>query len=136
MLRTQDLSVERFRGEVVLIDFRSGLYGSFTGTAADIFWLVSESMPREKWLEILGHAYPSIPDTAESEIMEFVEGLLSKGIFVMSNDEVSGDANLPDDLERREWSKPELKFEDDLADLLVIDPIHDSAETGWPERNQ
>ena len=40
---------------------------------------------------------------------------------------------------RRAWpdtyEPPTLKKYDDMADLLLVDPIHDvAAETGWPER--
>jgi hypothetical protein len=30
------------------------------------------------------------------------------------------------------WSAPELMIFEDLQDLLLVDPIHDTGEEGWP----
>ena len=40
---------------------------------------------------------------------------------------------LPEDYLRGDWVSPLLVSNDELADLLKIDPIHDVTESGWPE---
>jgi hypothetical protein len=39
---------------------------------------------------------------------------------------------LPTDYVRKGWEPPSLLVFDDLADLLLIDPIHDTSTSGWP----
>jgi hypothetical protein len=39
---------------------------------------------------------------------------------------------LLEDNPRGKWSCPELLIFDDLQDLLLVDPIHDTGEEGWP----
>jgi hypothetical protein len=43
------------------------------------------------------------------------------------------DVELPEDYLRRDWVSPLLVSNDELSDLLKIDPIHDVTESGWPE---
>jgi hypothetical protein len=54
--------------------------------------------------------------------------------IVQASDAPGGPAvDLPDDYTRTAWSAPAVYANDDLVDLLVIDPIHDASEDGWPE---
>jgi hypothetical protein len=34
------------------------------------------------------------------------------------------------------WEAPKLTVYEDMQDLLLLDPIHDVDETGWPARKQ
>ena len=43
------------------------------------------------------------------------------------------DVELPEDYLRGDWVSPLLVSNDELSDLLKIDPIHDVSESGWPE---
>ena len=39
---------------------------------------------------------------------------------------------LPNDYTRDNWESPELRIFDDLTDILLIDPVHDTSLEGWP----
>ena len=123
---------ERLDGEVIAISNQSGKYFSLGNTAADIWFLLQNPTSRKNWLTILNSNYESLPESAEKEIQSFLSQLLEEGLIraeVISSSDV---VVLPSDSVRRKWIKPEAIIFDDLQDLLLVDPIHDTTEAGWP----
>lgn len=135
-IRSESISLERLDGETILINFDSGEYFSFVGPAADVLWLVDSGIERSAWAGILEVGFPglSVDDEVNAGIDAFVGELQTAGIIrVVDGDGVSV-GELPADYVRGEWTTPKVNANDDLADLLLIDPIHDADEEGWPEK--
>lgn len=134
-LRHSDLSIERLDGEIIAIDFLSGKYGSFIGPSADLLWLVQLSVPRQKWVKLLEDSFVSLPATEElqREVESFLQSMAELGIIEPTG-EINGIVeSLPADYVRGIWTTPVYAIEDDLVDLLIIDPIHDTSDDGWPQ---
>ncbi len=135
------MSMERLDGETILINFDTGQYFSFQGSAADILWLVQHGVDRSHWSMVIQDAFPGlvIDDDFDRAIDSFLEGLGEVGIVsggsVEGVRDTAGGAAvaLPDDYARTAWTTPTVHANDDLVDLLIIDPIHDTSEDGWPE---
>lgn len=123
---------ERLDGEVIAISNQSGKYFSLGNTSADIWFLLQNAIPRKTWLQILASNYENVPESAEQEIQSFLSQILEEGLIkpqeLSSKDEIA----LPKDSARGKWIKPTLIVFDDLQDLLLVDPIHDTSEAGWP----
>ena len=132
LLNSSEISLERLNGEVVIISFKSGHYYSCVGSAADILSLVSKEVDRALWKEIICNKY-KINDFPVAEIDLFIDECLKENIVVLSNSKLEGTSDLPDDFNRNKWNTPILKIYKDFQDLLLVDPIHDSSLTGWPE---
>ena len=132
LLNSSEISLERLNGEVVIISFNSGNYYSCVGSAADILSLVSKEVDRALWKEIICNKY-KINDFPVAEIDLFIDECLKENIVVLSNSKLEGTSDLPDDFNRNKWNTPILKIYKDFQDLLLVDPIHDSSLTGWPE---
>jgi hypothetical protein len=132
------ISMERLDGETILINFDSGEYFSFRGPSADLLWLVSAGVDRTAWISYLSAAFPDVtdPDPAiEAQIDTFLGELAAAGIILPADDNAVSvtAADLPADYDRDSWTAPSVHANDDLVDLLVIDPIHDTSEDGWPQ---
>ena len=123
---------ERLDGEVIAISNQSGKYYSLGFTASDIWYLIQNSVSRSLWLNILEHKYQEIPDQAAGEIENFLEVMLKENVIRASESASLESILLPEDLARGKWSAPELLVFEDLQDLLLVDPIHDTGEEGWP----
>lgn len=134
-LRQRDLSIERLDGEIIAIDFLSGKYGSFIGPSADLLWLVQLGVPREKWVSLLEDSFVSLPATEElqGDIESFLERMVDLGIIEPTGERDGIVDSLPTDYVRGVWTTPVYAIEDDLVDLLIIDPIHDTSDDGWPQ---
>jgi hypothetical protein len=134
-LRKNDLSLERLDGEIIAIDFISGKYLSFIGPSADLLWLVQSSVPRAKWWGLVGESFVRVPSQAgvDAEIDAFLSSMVELGIIESSDEVVGVVESLPNDYVRGGWTQPVYAIEDDLVDLLIIDPIHDASDDGWPQ---
>lgn len=137
-LKTAALSMERLDGEVIAIDFTTGKYFSFQGTAADLIWLLQSEIPRVQWLEVVREEFNHVMDADlfESEIDQFLTELSSLELVEPVELLTGLPTSLPADYSRGSWETPKIMVEDELVDLLVIDPIHDTGEDGWPEIKQ
>lgn len=124
----------RFGDEVVIANYETGIYYSLAGTAADIWLGIEAGRSIEEIALALSSQSISSQPQAVSVVRAFVDQLLAEGIIVSMN-------GAP---ERREWSpmaegdfsRLALERYDDLRDLLLLDPIHDVAESGWPMRKK
>ena len=121
-----DIVFEDFDGETVVLNLRTGRYFGLNPAAAQIWDAL-----------VSGAALGDIAEALDEAIglEEFVEKLLSDELLAVREGDPSG---LPDDLRARLASSdgtPGIEAYDDLADLIVADPIHDTdVETGWPAR--
>jgi len=137
-LKTASLSMERLDGEAIAIDFATGKYFSFQGPAADLIWLLQSEVPRSAWNSIIIDAFGDSANSVEilTEIERFLGELDALGL-IEPVEWLTGIAEpLPRDYERGEWEAPKIWVEDELAELLVIDPIHDTGDDGWPTLKQ
>jgi hypothetical protein len=132
VLNSSEISLERLNGEVVIISFNSGNYYSCVGSAADILSLVSKEVDRTLWKDIICSKY-KINDLPVVEVELFIEECLKENIVLLVDSKLEGMSDLPDDFTRNGWNTPTLKIYKDFQDLLLVDPIHDSSFTGWPE---
>jgi hypothetical protein len=134
------VSMERLDGETIVIDFESGRFYSFRESAADLLWLISLGIEFALFESVL-QRYFSIQDINEltRDVDSFIETILSLNLIekIVVNSEIDSaglsDVELPEDYLRRDWVSPLLVSNDELSDLLKIDPIHDVTESGWPE---
>ena len=134
------VSMERLDGETIVIDFESGRFYSFRESAADLLWLISLGIELTLFESVL-RRYFKIQDLSKVtiEIDSFIETILSLNLIEKNvvEDEIGDgrvtDVELPEDYLRGDWVSPLLMSNDELADLLKIDPIHDVTESGWPE---
>jgi len=130
-LNSSSISCERLDGEMVIISFETGKYFNSNGAAADILYLIENSVDHSLWGQILSTQFSDFEESS-SGIAEFLGLLLEEKIVLESPGVVVKTIDLPTDYQRGAWQKPALLVFDDLADLLLIDPIHDTSLEGWP----
>lgn len=120
---------EEFDKEYVVLDLESGRYFSFSGGAA-LVWrgILAGCGPQDLCAGI------SADSSALSAFQSFFDALVSHGLIVTDNSAVAEAGSLTDEIAT---IGTDFNFEifDDLAALLVADPIHDvEVEAGWPHR--
>jgi len=132
---SQTVMHERLDGEVVALDMATGRYFSMSGPAADVWHLVSTGCEPSVWSVELSTVYMTTNEFVG--IDDFVSKLLDAGLLKLTGDQtVKSDYDrLPLDHSRQRWTSPELFSYDDLSDLILIDPVHDTTDDGWPTRH-
>ena len=134
-VKDESVSMERLDGETILINFDTGQYFSFQTASADVLWLVQAGVDPAHWPAVLQAAFSGLvwDDTVDAQVPGFLDGLAEVGVIEPAPGPGGPVVELPDDYARDQWSAPSVYANDDLADLLVIDPIHDASEDGWPQ---
>lgn len=126
------ISMERLDGEVVIISFETGKYFNTNGPAADLLYLIEKGIPQVKWESVLANAFQNFHLNL-GEIEKFLKQAFDERIIITGASHSKTDTNLPSDYKRNTWSAPQLSVFDDLADLLLVDPIHETSTEGWPK---
>ena len=127
------ISHERFHDEVIVINAAAGSYYSGSGTAADLWTLVSQGAGIVEATTILAAAYSCDEETVSGDIEKSIGSLIERNI-IQGNDDLSQskvEFVLPDAV-RKIWTAPEFDEYTDMWDLIQLDPIHDVGDAGWP----
>lgn len=124
-------------GEVVIINLDNGNYYSLDGAGADIWQGITEGCSlREITGRLLSH-YAGDPQTIEAAVRGLAAELEMEALVVVSEaPSTLPSQRTPPDVktaERRSaFHAPTLSRYVDMQDLLLLDPIHDVDEAGWP----
>jgi hypothetical protein len=138
-VKTPDVMHELIEGEVIIINLVSGTYYSVRGSGAEIWQLVQdgEEVSGEEIVEALSSVFECSRAELESQVMQFLDELLREGLVA----EVDSGGEAPRMLRpsengqaRRPFETPSLEKYTDMQDLVLIDPVHQVDDAGWPRR--
>jgi len=124
---------ELFDDEVVVIDMVSGNYFSLDATGAEIWtWLAEDAAPEDLVRKAV-QTYDGDAGVIETTVREFLERLQAERLVVAAEAPAGAPAGPPDPpASKKAFHPPTLSVYTDMQDLLLLDPIHDVDETGWP----
>lgn len=132
VVKSNDVSHERLSDEVIIINLPKGAYYSGSGTAADLWTLISGGATVEEAAKILAAAYAADEALVLSEIDTCVQKLEAAGIIGAGDEQGNISLAALPHVPRAAWVAPVFDEYTDMWDLLRADPIHDVGETGWP----
>jgi hypothetical protein len=121
--------------EALVISFETGKYYTIRGTGADLIRsLVVGPVHEDQIRDALEADFPEessfIRELRRTEIEGFMATLLSERLveraFCDKKTHVAFTGS---------YGFQQLEVMDDLADLLLIDPIHDVTGSGWPNKS-
>ncbi len=127
-------------GEIVLLHLATGNYYSLAGSGAEIWRELARGTSLEDLCRSFAELYPASADEITPALAKFAdelvaEELLSSGTGVSatatSEAESVAPVSRPDAFE-----PPVLAKYTDMQDLLLLDPIHEVDEAGWPARSK
>lgn len=127
---------EAFEDETIAIHFDSGRYYSMSATAHDIWSMLSAGYDSQTIGEHLS-AHHGIPlEVVQAALTAFVNQLTAAELITATPEAMTeGAPNAPSYTPKAAaFQKPLLEQHDDMQDLLLLDPIHEVDEAGWPKR--
>lgn len=127
----RSVSSEEIDGEAILMNHDTGMYFNSTGSGGLIWRAISLGASRDQIVDALAAHYQLEPDAVRSDVTAFVAELDRHGLIVSGGEATANAASLPGSAQGP-YQPPELGVHADLADLLLLDPIHEVAEAGWP----
>jgi hypothetical protein len=123
---------EVFDEEVVVLDLESGSYYSLRGSAAWIFRAAAAgASPGAIAAAFPAYGYAD-PAHVRAAVDAFLDALVSEGLLARQPDTAAPPARVEIPGGAGEFTPPRFEKFTDMQDLLLLDPIHDVDETGWP----
>jgi hypothetical protein len=132
-LNTPQVIAETIDGEAIMIDLATGNYYSVRGCGADICTLLEAGASTDEIVAALLELYDADRSAVELAV-ETLIGELEQEQLVTSTD---GDGKGPPPLPAGRSAKapflpPTFEKYTDMQDLVLLDPVHEVDERGWP----
>jgi hypothetical protein len=129
-LNTPDVSSELIGNEVVAIHLPTGLYYSIENVSATVWTAIEQGLKFEQFVQVVTSHYTVPPEQAEADLTHLLTELTTENLIVEAP--ASGAAPEPVSGEKQPYSVPKIEKFPDLQQLLMIDPIHEVDQRGWP----
>ncbi|HLJ59355.1 MAG TPA: PqqD family protein [bacterium] len=130
---------EVFDDEVVIINLDTGVYYSVNGLAAEI-WTRIDGATAGGIIDDLASQYAMAASDVEASVRPFLDELSAEGLIVpeqpgsreRGRDAAPGAITVAPRVPQ--FETPVLRKYNDMQELLLLDPIHEVDEVGWPVR--
>jgi coenzyme PQQ synthesis protein D (PqqD) len=139
-LRAPHVIHEAIDGEVIVINLSTGAYYSLRGSAAEAWELIQrpDGIDTSQLIAVLATRYEASPEELSAAFDPFVAELGREGLVERS--EGAGESVAPDPAAARgnghqdslAFEAPKLEKFTDMQDLVLLDPVHEVDDVGWP----
>lgn len=127
-----DVVFQLFPDEVVIINLREGTYYTTSGIGADIFGMIAAKASLDQIQELIEARWSDVPRAC---VPDFMRRLFREHILTNVEPEGSTAAEaFPVRDPKLPYAEPVLETHTDMQELLLLDPVHDVTEQGWPNR--
>jgi hypothetical protein len=125
---------ETIDGEVILIQLERGNYYSLSGSGREVWALLCQGVSPADVSSHLTERYEAPAEEVEVAVSDLVEQLLQEGLAEENGANPAAVRPTPEDDggSAAGFETPRLEKYTDMQDYLLIDPIHDVSEIGWP----
>lgn len=120
-----------FEDEVVVLDMKTGTYFSLRGSGVDVWRLIEQNASSARIAEALEARY----DAPRSEIAPAIDALLeelAEAELILGDTSMKATGPPVQVTEKAAFTPPEVERFTDMQELLLLDPIHEVDDTGWP----
>jgi hypothetical protein len=134
---------ETIDGETIILNLDNGNYYSLVGIGAEVWGFIEHGATVNEIIERLHVDYKGAKEDIETTVNKFVSELVQEGLT--SVDEVkppegsicfNAKVQTGPKENRPKFDALILSKYSDMKDLLLLDPIHEVDETGWPGSKQ
>ena len=131
---SSNVSARSFGDEVIAANFVRGVYYSLLGPAAQIWEGLMAGVPRERVIAEVAALSDAEPAAFVAASDVLIEALLAEGLLVEG---APAETKAWQAMAGNEgpYGLPALERFTDMEDLLLLDPVHDVEEMGWPHVN-
>jgi len=123
-------------GELVVMNLATGHYFSSLGTGITVWNCLEQGSDHSAIVDAVAKAHEAPLDTIEADLDAFIQTLRSHGLVQPweGQPEPSGGERSRPSVPRAPYEPPKLLVYSDMRDLLLLDPVHEVSDAGWPVR--
>jgi Coenzyme PQQ synthesis protein D (PqqD) len=121
-------------GEAVIINLTTGNYYSLNESGATIWESLARPTSLDEIVTRLTSHYDASAERAEADTRELLELLEREQLIVGAeeNGTPALPASEPAPSARARYEPPRFEKHTDMQDLILLDPVHEVGEQGWP----
>jgi hypothetical protein len=123
---------EAFGDEIVTVNLDTGVYYSMTGTAAVIWTLLNQGHSADDIEAAMTAAHEGEASSIISTVSAFIARLVAEQLVVAAEPGEKPTAVIAAPRDRRAFMPPTIDVHSDMQDILLLDPVHDVDQAGWP----
>ena len=124
---------DKFDDEIVVLDTLAGYYFSLRGSAIDIWLLVEANASRARMVESLAARFEGDREAIAAAVDHCLAQFFEHGLIRETEaNSVTLESIRPGP--KQAFPKPLVECFDDMRDLMLLDPVHEVSEAGWPHR--
>lgn len=120
-------------GELVVINLEKGTYYASLGIGAYLWQCLQQQVKLAAIEAALVQGFGISAEQARSDLESFLSALSRERLIRAARPEEMAASAAPP-VPGSAYTAPELKVYNDMQDLLLLDPIHDVSDEGWPTR--
>ena len=121
-------------GEALIINFESGAYYCLAGTGLAVWEAIARGESVAEIVADFGRRYEGDAAEIERAVTALVAELLAENLIVAEEALRPINGKAPETGARVPFVPPVLSKYSDMEDFLLVDPIHETDESGWPRR--
>jgi hypothetical protein len=134
-LNSPPVVLETVDEETIIVNLESGCYYDLNHTGGRLLEALAAGADAEAATALVAAAYGVEPDDLSEDAGALLERLLAEGILAAANGDGPPAASASEaGPATRPFEAPRLGKYTDMQELLLLDPIHEVDETGWPNR--
>ena len=135
-VNTPTVTHETIDGEAVIINLDSGNYYSLVDVGSVVWGLLEKGASASEVQNLVLQTYQGDATDIDRGVQELLVQLQEENLIVPVN--AAGAPDLKQELpsnghEKPSFSPPLLHKYSDMQELLLLDPIHDVDDAGWPK---
>ena len=127
-----NVSAENIDGEVIIVNLASGTYYSTLDLGVCLWSRITAGHSIGAILDELRAAYPGEYAAIESTVHDFIAHLERENLIERSDGMPAASDNAVEVVLPAQFTAPVLNCYSDMQDMLLLDPVHDVADVGWP----
>jgi hypothetical protein len=130
---------ETIDGETVIVNLDSGNYYSLNRSGADIWSIIGTGLKVRDIIEDIAGLYSAEREVVTPSVLRFIDELQKEALIVTDDSQVGEVITEPEARVsvaetggKGIFENPALQKYSDMQDLLLLDPIHEVDDAGWP----
>jgi Coenzyme PQQ synthesis protein D (PqqD) len=135
-IKRPDVVHETIDGETVIVNLENGIYYGLRNSGVDVWNLIETGANLEELTSSMVARYTGSAEYIRKVITELLVTLQQEGLVQVSSTKrtVSETPQPLTNGEKTKFEPPILEKYSDLQELLLLDPIHEVDEDGWPSK--
>ncbi len=123
-------------GEAIIVNLDSGTYYSLTGDTILLWNAIAAGASVAELVDAVAERTGEPSARVREAVSGFVESLLEHGLIVERSDGDEPQVQIDLSLGGNGLLEPEIATYTDMQDLIMLDPVHEVDERGWPHVQQ